>query len=331
MVSKTASVFDIVNKLKDESDLGQIIVDNHGIIRYVSDDFKRVLFRKTKLRQGDNVYHSTLAACFHSPQDQHHQDIMTYSLDNKWIMKFEQMEVENGNTKWWLGKLLNRKVAEDSPQEMKWNLDTERLIQQISQRYAHEVLNALTPVYGILQMLKGDQENLAKYEPLLEVAEKEIIKGKNYVNDFLHLNFIPEPAPNWYRVDELKRYVEQYLSEQSPEFLPYINICLTGKSHHEVFVDKQQLRLVLQLLLKKWIDYTTAATTIEVNFVTRESGLFQVNIYTADGDDTLFAIDDEFMFYLHLVQQNMQKNSGVLKISEGIVLEYRWLGAGKLM
>lgn len=206
-----------------------------------------------------------------------------------------------------------------------WGRDTERLVQQISLRYAHEVLNALTPVYGILQMLKQElDDKLSEKElHLLEIAQEELIKGKNYVNDFMTINFHATPNPDWYTLKELKEYIEKKLLNQAPEFLPHITFNLINNDEKMVFIDKNQLRLVVQLAVTKWLDYAKSPSVISVDFHLNNTGEFIIEMQMQNEGVSLHQLDDEFTFYLHLIKQNVKRNGGKLELDNGILLTYQ--------
>ncbi|ADU31876.1 histidine kinase dimerization/phospho-acceptor domain-containing protein [Evansella cellulosilytica] len=220
----------------------------------------------------------------------------------------------------------NHKITVNPENKEVWDHRTEQLVQQISVRYAHEILNALTPVYGVLQMLKKDANinTSDKHKQLLEIAEQEVLKGKNYVNDFMNININPNPHRQLLKVSELTSYIQNELDRQSPEFSPHVIFHYEENEDECVYVDQKQIRLVLQLIVKKWIDFVDGVAQLKITFDATEPNLFLIHLNMVGDDDFLFESDHEFLFYLHLIARNMKKHGGKMKIGHGVRLEYAY-------
>ncbi|MFA9558911.1 hypothetical protein ACERII_16495 [Evansella sp. AB-rgal1] len=220
--------------------------------------------------------------------------------------------------------LLGKIESNINDREHVWSPETERLVQQISLRYAHEILNALTPVYGILQMLLTDQEgvkSLEKKQVLLQIAQEEIMKGKNHVNDFLTINYQSTPKPQWMNLFDLKLYIKNKIHRQSPEFIPHIHFEVKGDGAKEIYVDINQLRIIITLIIKKWIDFAAEPSVIFVIFETDDDS-FSLHMSLSEVDNMTEMKDDEFLFYLHLINRSLERNDGQLLVSEGLTLQY---------
>ncbi|MDQ0254516.1 hypothetical protein J2S74_001895 [Evansella vedderi] len=322
MVINSEELFTIVNNNNqgNEQCSGVMELSHDGTILHLCEKCKPDLLIEYQLQVGDSILQTPLAPVFSARTNEGRRgwEEASTALGQKKKDDFEN---------WWSYTLTDKLDGKNaSPKGVKWNRETERLVQQISLRYAHEILNALTPVYGILQMIKTDTEikDPAKLEELLEIAQQEILKGKTYVNDFLNINFVRTPEPDWERMSDLVSYIETQLETQSPEFIPYIDITMESEQDKDVFIDKKQLRLVLQLLLKKWIDYADEPSTIEISFEVKGMDKLQVKLLMHEGADSLYDADDEFMYYLHLVDRSMEMNGGTIKVCEGITLEYSY-------
>ncbi|MBU9713523.1 hypothetical protein [Evansella tamaricis] len=317
MTPKTVSVFNIVNKEKMDCP-GLMIVDNEGIIRFLNDDGKRILNHRTNIKQGDNVLTTTLAPFFYQERTKSLQGI---GNDSPLTLNVEKMNLTEEDDHLWVGTLRDKLEDMVFPMNTDWDVQTERLVQQLSLRYAHEILNALTPVYGILQMLKKD-ESSDKRSSLIELAQSEIEKGKNYVNDFLNINYPTLPNQTWIRVGDLLKYIQEKIEKQAPEFIPHLSWEILGKKRDEVFVDVNQLRMMIQLLVKKWIDFAKVPSTIHIIFQTDIREQFAVRMNMLDEEGIPFEIDDEFNYYLHLTDRLLRQCNGKLTVKEGLVLEY---------
>ncbi|MDG5786687.1 hypothetical protein QA612_04225 [Evansella sp. AB-P1] len=299
--------FTIMNEYNNEGDCpGRMIVDEEGYISHICQHCRNHVGLEKDLNNGASILTTSLASDFYS------------LLDKKQIDENVLKNIDHDNVD--LLQNLNDHLLTSSA---RWTPDTERLIQQISLRYAHEILNALTPVYGILQILMNEQDkNPNDNSDLLKIAQQEVVKGKNYVNDFLNFNFDTPPQAVELPVHELMHYIETHLHEQSPEFTPYIVFEIEGDGSKNVFIDKKKLRLILQLILKKWIEFVEDMVGIKVIFTLEEDRFFVSVKSSVHQEGVLYHQDNELMFYLHLISRMMRRNGGRLKVRDGLTLEF---------
>ncbi|MBU9721742.1 MULTISPECIES: HAMP domain-containing histidine kinase [Bacillaceae] len=314
MASESALLFNIVNE-DNKSQPGLVIIDPSGIIRYLNEEGSRLLNKKVKVRQGDNIYDTPLAPYFYnlnSTKTPVSINLEQVTLDYSYNKKEEELLV---------GSLVEENPDVVFPEKNYWDSQTERLVQQLSLRYAHEILNALTPVYGILQMMKKDTAT-SEHTTFLELAQREIEKGKNYVNDFLNINYPMAPRKTYIRAGELQECIKVKIEEQAPEFTPHLSWEFVGKRRSKVQVDVMQLRLIIQLLVKKWIDFAKCPSTIQIIFNSLDPEKFIISMNMVDEDGIPFEIDDEFDYYLHLTKKLLRKSGGELFIEDGLTIEY---------
>ena len=319
---KTASLFNLVNEKFGKCCDGLFLVDKTGVIRYLNEKSERILSKELFIEQGANVLESSLASYFADPANETEEfNKETGGLYNSlYNITVEQLISENGEKKGWLG-ILTEKNETHSAYKHNWGIDTEELVQQISLRYAHELLNAMTPVYGILQMMKDDTISSSKQIELMDLAQREVEKSKIYVNDFMSINYPHAPAPKWHKAGVLLNSMREQVEEQAPEFIPYLDWEIIGKEEDKIFIDTNHLRMMLQLLVKKWVDFAKGPSTIEITFQTNEE-TFNVCMKMTGSNKEIFYSDNEFDYYLHLVNKLMKKNGGSLNVHEGLTLVY---------
>ncbi|UCZ52707.1 hypothetical protein LGQ02_18275 [Bacillus shivajii] len=195
-----------------------------------------------------------------------------------------------------------------------WDKNTERLMQQVSMRYADEVLNALTPVSGMLQLMKEDELSVHDFENLIKESQKEVAKSKSYIQDFLILNHPSSTEKDWICVCELYGFVKQSVQEHTPEFITHIQWEVTYEDREPIFVDKNKVRMITQLIVKKWMDFIDHTSPLKISFLKREVGKLEIRISSEANQSTQSIVDDEFDFYCHLVERHLKENDGKLKV-----------------
>ncbi|WP_096190288.1 hypothetical protein [Evansella halocellulosilytica] len=208
-------------------------------------------------------------------------------------------------------------------EEGHWDRKTERLMRQVSMRYADEVLNALTPISGMLQLIEG-QPYFHSYEELIEQSKKGIMKSKGYIQDFLSLNHPKISNKDRCTLDELLTYVKESLEQENPEISPFINWKASGSENTsaKILVDKNKVRMFTQLLIKKWVDFLQEANSMYVTFYYNHEMSVMVEIRSLEDESLSAILDDEFHFYCHLVQRNLNKIGGELVIGKSLQLYF---------
>ncbi|UTR11793.1 hypothetical protein MM300_05685 [Evansella sp. LMS18] len=318
------SAFSLVNQKIKKCCEGLFLVDKKGTVRFLNGKGREIFANIGSIQQGDNIFNSPLAPFFLSSEKCEQTGVLERELyrDGQIIkIRIESIISEN-EEQGWLGTVEAQREADSfGTGGQNWGQATEELVQQISLRYAHEVLNALTPVYGILQMIKDERISAGIDTGLVELAQHEVEKGKNFVNDFMYMNYPVKPAPKWHTAGHLLASIKEKTEEQTPEFIPHLDWKVAGEEDVLVYVDAQHLRTVLQLLIKKWIDFAKSHNVITIKFHTNDQH-FQVTVNQPEMDEALFYTDSEFNYYLHLAGKVMELNEGKLQACGGVKLTF---------
>jgi nitrogen fixation/metabolism regulation signal transduction histidine kinase len=320
------SAFSLVNKKVNRCSEGLFLVDKEGTVRFLNEKGREIFSKIGSIQQGDNIFNSALAPFFLSTEKHEKTGVIERELyrDGQ-IIKLKIEAIISGNEEeeqgWVCAVDIHTEPDSFGAGGQNWGTATEELVQQLSLRYAHEVLNALTPVYGILQMIKDERVSAGIDTGLLELAQNEVNKSKNFVNDFMYMNYPGKPAPKWHTAGQLLAYIKEKTEEQTPEFIPHLDWKIAGEEDILVQVDAHHLRTVLQLLIKKWIDFAKSHNVITITFHTNDQH-FYVIINQPEMDETLYFTDSEFNYYLHLAGKVMEINEGKLQACGGVKLTF---------
>ncbi|RNA67576.1 hypothetical protein [Alteribacter keqinensis] len=292
---------------------GVFITDQFGTIQFVqfADESLRV---SQGIARGVNIYSTELGMYFNKVNESGAQ---IFALNPPGLPErlFHLSKIqENDESSGWIGVIYLK-----SDEERQEPTHSEKLVRLLSMRRAHEMLNVMTPVYGTLQMLKRNTES-RNDRRLIELAEKELLKGKAHVNDFLKINNFGELKATGITVESFIRILQEKLNVQLPEAVPYVIWRFPEVEEIQLKMEPDSVCIAVFFLLKKCIDYLKGAGKICLSFEKSESDEVQLKIRHAY-QTASFSDDEEMQFYTDIAKKVLQKQGGYLhKSKEELVL-----------